>query len=115
MGVEAAEQVQDLDHRQLGVQLGGLEGHPDPLLEGVGLTDRVDAKDLERAAIRLAQALEHLDRGRLAGAVRTEQPEHLAAADLEGDAVDGVDVAVVLANVADADDDVAGHGLGHRA
>ena len=49
----------------------------------------------------LMQALEHLDRRGLARAVRPEQPEDLAAPDLEADAVDGLDVAVRLAHVAD--------------
>ena len=75
----------------------------------------VDAQDLERAAIRRTQALEHLDRRRLARPVRAEEAEDLAAPDLERDTVDGVHVAVRLANVAAADDrvgDDGGHGRG---
>ena len=48
--VEAPEQVEDLDHGQLRVELGGLEGDPDPLLERVRLADGVDPEDLELAA-----------------------------------------------------------------
>ena len=42
------------------------------------------------------EPLQDLDRRGLAGAVRTEQPEALAGADLEVEAVDGRDVAVAL-------------------
>ena len=39
---------------------------------------------------------EHVDRGRLAGAVRAEEPEDLAAGHLEVDRADGFDLAVAL-------------------
>ena len=47
-------------------------------------------------------ALDHLEGGRLAGAVRAEDAEHLALGDLEADAVDGRELAVSLAQVAHA-------------
>ena len=43
----------------------------------------LDAEHLDVTAVALAVALEDLDRRRLAGAVGTEQAEHLAGADLE--------------------------------
>ena len=46
---------------------------------------RVDAEDRDAAAVALAVALEHLDRRRLAGAVRPEEAEDLALLDLEAD------------------------------
>ena len=49
---------------------------------------RVLAEHLDLAAVAVAVALEDLDRRRLAGAVRAEQAEHLAGADLEVDAAD---------------------------
>ena len=55
-----------------------------------------------------AQALEDLDGRRLAGAVRAEQAEDLAAGDLEVDAVDGDEVAVALGQAADADHRIVG-------
>ena len=51
-----------------------------------------------------AVALEDLDRRRLAGAVRAEEPEDLAGRDLEVDAAHGLVVPVGLVQVADADD-----------
>ena len=54
------------------------------------------AEHLDLAGIRRVEALQDLDGGGLAGAVRTEQPEALAGADLEIEAVDGDHVAVAL-------------------
>ena len=48
------------------------------------------------AAAGLAEALEDLDRRRLAGAVGAEEGEDLAAADLEVDAADRLVIAVAL-------------------
>ena len=48
------------------------------------------------AGVRLVGAGEHLDQGRLAGAVLPEQAVHLAGADLEVDAVEGADAGELL-------------------
>src|SRR5229473_3226030 len=55
------------------------------------------------AAVRLAQALDDLQRGGLAGAVRAQDPEELAALHLEGHAVHGGHLAVRLAQVTHRD------------
>jgi hypothetical protein len=47
------------------------------------------AEDLQVAGGRVEQPGEHLQGGRLAGAVRAEQADYLAAVDAEGDPVDG--------------------------
>ena len=52
---------------------------------------RIAAQDLDVSRGRSKEIEQAPDRGRLAGAVRTEEPEHLAAADLEIDARDGPD------------------------
>ncbi len=104
VGVEAPEEVDDLDDRQLRVHRRGLEADADAWLERVGVLRDVDAEDDRLAGVGRAQALEDLDRGRLAGAVRPEQAEDLAGADLEIDAVDGGDVGVALDQAADTDD-----------
>src|SRR5664280_1746835 len=101
---EAAEEVQELGHGESRVERHALELDPDALLDRLGMPADVQAEDLDRPGIRRAQALEDLDRGGLAGPVRTEHAEDLALADLEGDAVDGLDVPVVLLEVGDADD-----------
>ena len=62
---------------------------------------RVDAEDRDGAGVARAVALEHLDRRRLAGAVRAEQAEDLALLDLEVDPADGLDLPVGLVQVVD--------------
>jgi hypothetical protein len=57
---------------------------------------RVAAEDLDGAGARRAEAEHHVDRAGLAGAVRAEERDDLAAADGEVDAVDGLDGAEVL-------------------
>ena len=104
VSIEAAEQVEDLDHRELRVERRGLEGDPDPFLEGPRIAGGVDPEDLEAAGVGGPQPLEHLHGRRLAGAVRAEEAEDLAGADLERDTVDGLHVAVCLADVTDPDD-----------
>ena len=71
---------------------------------GERLARDVEAGDARAAAGRGDGGREHADRGRLAGAVRTEQAEHLAGGDLEVDALDGLDAARVgLAQLAHVD------------
>ena len=64
---------------------------------------RVGAEHRHGAAVAAAVALEDLDRRRLAGAVRAEQREDLALADLEADAAQRLVPAVALAEVLDDD------------
>ena len=76
---------------------------PTRLRQARPAASRVVAEDADLAAVAVAEALEDLDGRRLAGAVRAEQGEHLAALDLEVDAVDGVAAAVGLAQAGHAD------------
>ena len=69
-----------------------------------GSRSHVDAVDHGAALVDRTHPLDHLERGRLAGAVRPEDAEHLALRDLEAHAVDGDERAVALAQVADDDD-----------
>jgi len=63
------------------------------------------AEHAHRAGSGRAQPLHALDGGGLAGAVRAQQAENLAALDFEGDVVDGDQVAAVdLAQMLDGDD-----------
>ena len=64
----------------------------------------VHAEDAGLPGGWVAQPFEDLDRGRLAGAVRPEEGEHLALLDLEGDPIDRLDVRVVLREPANVDD-----------
>jgi hypothetical protein len=95
-GVEGAEQAQDLPQgEQLEVRRG-LELDADAVLEGSRWSRTVSSPStLARPGGRPAEALEDLQRRGLAGAVRAEQREDLAAADLEAEAGDGVEAATV--------------------
>ena len=63
---------------------------------------RILAEHRHRAAVPVAVTLEDLDRGGLASPVRAQQREHLAAADVQVDAVDSDRRAVALAEPAHA-------------
>src|SRR5713226_7532498 len=54
------------------------------------------AEHLDDAAIRRGQSFQDLDGGGLAGAIRSEQSEAFALADLEVQAVDGDQFAIAL-------------------
>ena len=59
----------------------------------------VEAAEARRAARRREQRAEHLDRGRLAGAVRPEKPEDLAFRDDEADGAHGLHLVEALRKV----------------
>ena len=86
---QAAEQVEVLAGRQVLVDGGVLAGDPDQLAHHMRVLLDVDAEDLGPAAVHRQQGREHLQHRGLAGAVRPEDTEDLAAADLEVDPVDG--------------------------
>ena len=64
----------------------------------------IDSEHGDLAGRARAEALQDLDRRRLARAVRPEEGEDLAALDLEVDAGDRVELAVALVQTADGDD-----------
>jgi hypothetical protein len=78
-----------------------LDDDAEAVLDRVQLLARIDAEDLDLAAIPFAVALEDLDGGGLAGAIGAEQGEDLAGPDVEVDPVDRLDVAVPLGQAAD--------------
>ena len=57
------------------------------------------AVERDRALARVEQAADRLERGRLAGAVRPDQRHDLALVDLDRDALERVDLAVVGVDV----------------
>jgi len=63
----------------------------------------VEALDAHRAGGDLQQPGDHLDGRGLAGAVGAEKTHDLPAGHVEGDALDGLEAAEVLAQVADLD------------
>ena len=79
---------QDSAHRQLAVEREGLRHVADAFAQGeVGRIDR-PVEQPRLALARRQEAGQHLDGRRLAAAVRAEEPEDLAAFDLEADMVD---------------------------
>ena len=91
----------------VGQQLGLLEHDADALAERAAAVLGIEAEHRGLAAVALSIALEDLDGGRLAGAVRAEQAEDLAARDLEADPPERLVAVVGLAQTADRDR--AGH------
>ena len=79
----------------------------DPALDRERLAHRVVAEHARLPVRDVAQAEQHQDGRGLAGAVRAEQPENLAARDRERDALDDGDPVVALGEVLRLDDVVA--------
>ena len=75
--------------RQVAVQAEPLREVPDVVGERGVLADRVVAEHADPPGVGAQQPAEQADRRRLAGAVRADQPEHLAAPDVERHVVDG--------------------------
>jgi hypothetical protein len=101
---EGGVQLQGLTDGELGLQFALLELGAEDAGHARVVGHGVEAGDPDPARVGDAQALDALDGGGLAGAVRAEDPEDLALLDGEGDAVDDGPVAVGLAQSADFDD-----------
>jgi hypothetical protein len=102
--VEVAEQLDQLAGGEEWEERGRLQLDTDHGADLVGLADGVEARHLDAAGVGLAQALDHLEGGGLAGAVGAEDAEDLAGADVEVDAGDGGEAFVAFDEAADLDD-----------
>ena len=100
------------DGGELRVAGHDLSTAPDAAAEDARALARIHAEHGDLPGTAHAVALEDLDRGRLAGAVRAEQAEHLAALHGEIDSADGLELAVGLAQSGDRDGQPGGGG-GH--
>jgi len=89
---QAREQDQVLASGEVLVHRGHLAREADETAHGVGLGDDVVAEHAGAAGVRAQQGGEHADRGRLAGAVGTDQADNPALVDAQVDAVDGTDM-----------------------
>src|SRR6478735_11385535 len=69
-----------------------MAGQGEQVGDSVGVAADVDAEDARLSAVHREEGGEHLQGGGLAGAVRAEHAEDLAAPDLEVDAVDRPEV-----------------------
>jgi hypothetical protein len=86
-----------------------LQDHPDSLAKPGRLRRRVQAEDADRAGRRRPEALQDLQGGGLARAVRAEQAEYLAGADVEVDATQHLSGAEGHLQAADLDGEAIGH------
>ena len=90
-----------LPDRHARVEAAALEDDAHPLLQVAVASCGVVPEHAHLASRAPPVALEDLDGGRLARPVRPEQPEDLAALDLEREAAHGLDRAIGLVQVAD--------------
>jgi hypothetical protein len=74
----------------------GLTDDAERAADGGWIAPRIVAGNLDASAGRREQRRQHLDRGRLAGSVRSQEREDLAALDGETDVVDRRDGAELL-------------------
>src|SRR5262249_39719735 len=102
-GVEAGPVAQRLPGSHVAVDAPRLEHDPDPAAQLDGPFRRIVPQHGDLSAAALAVALEDLHGGRLAGPVRPQQPEHLAAMNVDVDPAHGLELAVALDEVAHLD------------
>src|SRR5450755_1487818 len=98
-----------LSHSDVAIDPRALQHDPDLGTKGPRALARVQAEHGHIAGGPLPVTLEDLDGGRLAGTVRPQQPEHLAAAHLEVDAPYRLEITIGLPQTADLD-----RWVGHR-
>src|SRR5690606_38764137 len=97
--VDPREEFEVLAYRQEPVQRELLRHVADSLLRGGAGVSEIVANDPRGAGARLQQSAEHLERRRLARAVRPEQTENLALAHVERHAIGGRELAEALREV----------------
>ena len=105
--VDAAVERDVLADGEVLVEREALAHVADVALDALGLAGDVVSGDGRAAGGGREQTGQHPDRGGLAGAVRAEEAEHLAGADVEGDAVDGGEGAEAARQIGDVDREVA--------
>src|SRR5205814_1985053 len=105
--INRAEELEVLHHGEVAIERESLRDVADVRAHLLAVALDVEAVDGGVAAGRDEETAEDADERRLAGAVRAEETEDLAARDLQRDAVERADGAEVLADVLDVDADVA--------
>lgn len=94
--VDAREEIQVLQDAQIAVEGEFLRHVAEPVARLGGVAPQIEAGDASFAGGRLQKPAQHLESGRLAGAVRPEQAENLTARDVEGDVVGSGEIAEAL-------------------
>ena len=99
--IDGSVELEGVERREVPLQLVAIAHHQRDASEKLFLALRRHVPEhvsLARAGVE--QAREHLQGGRLAGAVRAEEADDLAGLDVEGDGVDGLHLARPAANEA---------------
>lgn len=94
--MDLREERDVLVDREVAVQAEALRQVTDARRDLAVLSDGIDAEDADRSGVGVQQAAQQANRRRLAGAVRTDETEHLAAVDVEGQRLDSREPAVAL-------------------
>ena len=113
--VVAGVHGEDLGDGQVTVDPRGLQHDTDVRLQRLAFVARVVPEHRHLALVPMAEALQDLDRRRLAGAVRPQQREDLAPGDLEVHPVDRLQGPVRLAQPPDRNRCLLGRGAGGGA
>jgi hypothetical protein len=82
-------QFQHLASARGRIAAAALQHHPDTLTQLGVVGDGIEPENPDAAGVRAQEALAHLDRRGLAGAVGPEQSQHLGVLDLQIETVDG--------------------------
>ena len=107
--VDARDEVEILEHREVLVKAEALRHVADLTTNFVRLADDVVAQAVAGARVRFEQPAQHADRRRLATAVGAEESADLALGDLQAEAFDDLQAAETLGEIGDVDD-VGVHG-----
>ncbi len=97
--VDGGEERDVLVHGQVAVQAEALRQVAHLVGDGTVIARRVSTEHADLPLVGMDQAADRTDGGGLAGAVRTDEAEHLAARDIERQSVQGRHGAVALAHV----------------
>ncbi len=108
--VQPADHLEVLEPGQVLVDGGALAGETYPVAELLSVLHDVEAIDLGAAAARQQQRAQDPNGGRLAGAVRSQQPSDGAGLDLQIDALQRLDLAEAAFELLGTDDRIPGHG-----
>src|SRR5438876_9573331 len=99
--VDRAQELERVERWQVPLQLVAItHDHRDLAEVRRFAARRLVAQDAHSSGGRVQEAGEHLEGGRLAGPVRTEEADDLARRNIETDAVDGMNLAVLPAQEA---------------
>src|SRR5579862_3655094 len=110
---KASKQPQRFKHREFFGELRILKLDPQPLPQFTVIGSPTQSQNLNFPGIGFRQSFADFDTGRLASAVRSQQPKTFALADLEIKSVDGLDVFIGLLQIPDTYGGVR-RGRGHR-